>query len=309
MSSTAPLVSVVVPTFGRPTLLLRALTSVFGQTYETLEVIVVVDGPDEATIAALKNVRDARLRVLVNSRSLAAAGARNIGVDNAKGAWIAFLDDDDEWLPDKLEKQVQCASGRDDILVSCVSRLATGTRMSIRPESIYDGKSPLDEYLFDRASLRSSIGFIQTSSYFLSRSLYDRVRFIVGPHDDWDFVLRASKIEKARIEMLPDVLVVVHVDEQRPSLSTSGTWLASLQWIDSIRPIVTRRAYSGFCFGVVGPRAARARVYRAFVLLIYRAYRYGTPRPWQVLAFVGYWLMPERIIRKVRTQLARQIQL
>ena len=106
------LVSVIVPTLHRPTLLMRALASVFHQTWQEIEVIVVVDGPDPDTIAILQTIDDPRLRVIVNPRSLTAAGARNAGMDKAKGEWIAFLDDDDEWSPEKLAKQMAYAAGR-----------------------------------------------------------------------------------------------------------------------------------------------------------------------------------------------------
>src|SRR5271169_1967794 len=115
-----PLISVVIPTLRRPKLVLRALASALNQTYEQIEVIVVIDGPDEDTIDVLRRVNDPRLRVIVNPRSLTAAGARNVGVDHAKGEWIAFLDDDGEWLPGKIEKQIAFASNQDAVLISCL---------------------------------------------------------------------------------------------------------------------------------------------------------------------------------------------
>jgi glycosyltransferase involved in cell wall biosynthesis len=300
--SPTPLVSVVIPTLGRPTLLLRALTSVFNQTYQRLEIIVVVDGPDEATTDRLQSIADPRLHVIVNPRSLTAAGARNVGVDQAKGEWVAFLDDDDEWLPCKLEKQMSFVVLRENILVSCLSRVMTPHLVFIQPDVIYNNSIPLDEYLFDRHSPSSKFGFVQTSSYLVPRSLFDKVRFRTGnPHDDWDFLLRVSKVFRARIETVPEVLVILHVDEPRPSLSSSGTWTASLQWIDSVRPMITRRAYAGFCLGVVGPRTARERAFRGSLLVLYRAFRHGSPRIWRICAFMGFWLLPETVIRRLRT--------
>jgi hypothetical protein len=135
----------------------------------------------------------------------------------------------------------------------------------------------------------------------MPRSLFDRARFNVkSPHDDWDFVLHLSKQLGVHIETVPEVLVVLYSEEQRPSLSTSGSWRESLVWIDSIRPIITRRAYSGFCLGVVGPRAAKERAYEAFFLLLYRAFRFGSPRIWRILTFIGFWLLPEHIVRRLR---------
>ena len=297
------LVSVIIPTLCRPKLVLRALASVFNQTYEQIEVIVVVDGPDEETKEVLRSVSDRRLHVIFNPRSLTAAGARNIGVKYAKGEWIAFLDDDDEWMPSKIEKQMALASNRDAVLISCRSRVITPIETSVRPQVIYDNSLPLDEYLFDRRSLFSGSGFIQTSSYLMPRSLFDRARFDVeSPHDDWDFLLHLSKQLGVRIETVPEVLVILYSEEQRPSLSTSSTWQKSLFWIDSIRPIITRRAYSGFCLGVVGTRAAKERAYTTFFFLLYRAFRFGSPRIWHILPFISFWLLPKHVLRRLRGQ-------
>ena len=95
-------------------------------------------------------------------------------------------------------------------LVSCLSRVVTPTGSYIRPKLIYDNSVPIDEYLFDRRTLFGGWSFIQTSGYLLPRSLFDKVRFDVeSPHDDWGFVLRLSKQEGAKIETVPEVLVVL----------------------------------------------------------------------------------------------------
>ena len=295
------LVSVVIPTLRRPKLVSRALASVFNQTYEQLEVIVVVDGPDEDTTDVLLAVNDPRLQVVVNPRSLTAAGARNVGVDHAKGEWVAFLDDDDEWFPSKIEKQIAFASNRGAVVISCLSRVVTPTTTFVQPQATYDNSFPLDEYLFDRRALFGGSGFIQTSGYLMPRSLFDSARFNVeSPHDDWDFILHLSKQLGVRIETVPEVLVVLYSEEHRPSLSARSTWRASLAWIESMRPIITRRAYSGFCLGVVGSRAAKEHAYAASFLLLYRAFRFGSPRIWHILPFIGYWLLPKQILRQLR---------
>ena len=145
-----PRVSVVVPTLRRPALLLRALGSVFRQTVTDIEIIVVVDGPDPATQDALKGVDDTRMRVISNERSLTAAGARNAGAAIARGDWIAFLDDDDEWLPNKLEAQLAMGGAQPSVLVSCLSHVITPIATYTWPRVIYDNSTPIDEYLFVR---------------------------------------------------------------------------------------------------------------------------------------------------------------
>src|ERR1700761_5560426 len=104
-----PLVTAVIPTRNRPELVLRAVRSALGQTYSNLEVVVVVDGPDPATVAALEELRDPRVRTIALSRNVGGSEARNVGAREARGEWIALLDDDDEWLPEKLEKQMALA--------------------------------------------------------------------------------------------------------------------------------------------------------------------------------------------------------
>ena len=78
--------------------------------------------------------------------------------------------------------------------------------------------SPVDEYLFDRRSLFGGFPIIQTSSYLLPHQLFDKVRFDEEcPHDDWGFLLHLSKRIGAKIETVPEALVVLHFEEQRPS--------------------------------------------------------------------------------------------
>jgi glycosyltransferase involved in cell wall biosynthesis len=295
------LVSVIVPTRHRPTLLQRALESVFRQTWRELEVVVIVDGPDPGTIAVLQTIDDPRLRVIVNAQSLTAAGARNAGMDRARGDWIAFLDDDDEWLPQKLAKQLAYAEARGPALITCLSRVETPAESFVRPQVIYDNLLPIDEYLFDRRSPFARRGFIQTSSYLLPRELCHDLRFRTDtPHDDWDFLLRLLKLKAVRVETVPEILVNLYVDDARPSLSKSSTWLASLEWAERMRPLLTRRAYGGFCLGVVAPRALKERACYAPVLLLYRAFRHGSPRLWRGAAFLGVWLTPRRVLGRRR---------
>jgi glycosyltransferase involved in cell wall biosynthesis len=296
-----PSVSVVIPTLHRPKLVMRAIASVLEQTHKDIEIIVVVDGPDEETITVVRSMHDPRLHVVVNPRSLTAAGARNVGADYATGDWIAFLDDDDEWLSNKLERQIAFASSRGPALVSCLSRVVTPIATYVCPRVIYNNSTPVDEYLFDHRSLFMGSSFIQTSSYFLPRRLFDKIRFNVeSPHEDWDFILRLSKQAGARIETVPEVLVVLYFEEQRPSLASSTTWSASLSWIESVRSIITPRAYSGFCLGVAGCLAADAGAYEAFTKLLYRAVRSGSPRPWHVMRFLALWLIPRWLRRHLR---------
>ena len=102
----AALVSVVLPTRNRAELLQRTLGTVLAQGLPALEVIVVDDASTDGTPVLLAGLRDERIRTIRHPGRRGVAAARNIGVDAAAGRWVAFLDDDDLWAPNKLSRQV-----------------------------------------------------------------------------------------------------------------------------------------------------------------------------------------------------------
>jgi glycosyltransferase involved in cell wall biosynthesis len=108
-------VSVVVPTRDRAETVVRAVTSVLAQEQVELEVIAVDDGSRDDSAHVLAGLGEPRLRVLRNERSVGVAGARNLGIGAARMPWIAFLDDDDVWAPDKLRAPPQPQTLRDGI--------------------------------------------------------------------------------------------------------------------------------------------------------------------------------------------------
>lgn len=114
-----PLVSVVIPTYGRFEQLERAVRSVMSQQCDCIfEVVVVDDNPPDSQlsqqISSMLASRFPAIRHIANSGRRGGAGARNTGIEQARGKWIAFLDDDDEWLPGKLAAQVSKAGKVDD---------------------------------------------------------------------------------------------------------------------------------------------------------------------------------------------------
>jgi glycosyltransferase involved in cell wall biosynthesis len=104
-----PTVSVVIPTYKRGREVLRAVDSVLRQTFTDFEVIVVDDASPDDTRAVIAAVDDARVRYLAHEKNKGGCAARNTGMTAARGRWIAFLDDDDEWVANKLQKQLDVA--------------------------------------------------------------------------------------------------------------------------------------------------------------------------------------------------------
>ena len=101
-----PTISVIIPTYNRASLLKEALDSVLAQTYTDYEVIVIDDGSTDNTEEMMQAfLTDSRIRYIKQSNAGVSA-ARNHGIFEARGEWIAFLDSDDLWFPEKLEKQM-----------------------------------------------------------------------------------------------------------------------------------------------------------------------------------------------------------
>lgn len=101
-----PLVTVVIPTHNRCDLVRQAVASVLAQTWTNLELVVVDDGSTDGTREALRSLADPRLRIISGAHSGNVALLRNRGVAASAGEWVAFLDSDDLWEPDKLGRQI-----------------------------------------------------------------------------------------------------------------------------------------------------------------------------------------------------------
>lgn len=104
-----PFFTVVIPTHNRSNLLKRAITSVLDQTFANFEIIIVDDHSSDETLSIVRSFSDTRIRYMINNRTKGACGARNVGIFSAKGKWVAFLDDDDVWLTEKLQSQYESA--------------------------------------------------------------------------------------------------------------------------------------------------------------------------------------------------------
>jgi teichuronic acid biosynthesis glycosyltransferase TuaG len=104
--ATTPLVSVIVPTYQRQDYLIITLKSILAQSHRRLEVLVVSDGDDDETAAAVHSLDDSRAKYLFTDHAGFPAVPRNKGLRHAQGELLAFCDDDDVWYPTKLTQQI-----------------------------------------------------------------------------------------------------------------------------------------------------------------------------------------------------------
>lgn len=190
MTADAPLVSVVVPAYNAVRTLAATLQSVLDQTVQDFEVIVVDDGSSDGTVEVAQAVDDQRIRVIVQENGGAGA-ARNTGIADAAGTWVAFLDADDVWLPIKLERQLAYLSGFadvhavqagalfvDDSLEVLHARRCTPSKDALWETLLFQNLPAFLSTLLIRRSILEEIGYFDTELEIL---------------EEWDMAIRASR--------------------------------------------------------------------------------------------------------------------
>jgi glycosyltransferase involved in cell wall biosynthesis len=297
-------VTAVITTHGRPHLVSRALRSVVAQTVPPVEIIVVIDGPDGQTAEAIDALSIDGLRVVSLPVRRGGGGARNAGIAIARAPWIALLDDDDEWLPEKLARQLELARSVDDHvpITACLTRYQTPTGTFIQPRRLPRPDEDVSEYLLTRRSLYKGEGMVQTSMILAPRQLFVDVPFRehLPRHQDLDWVIRANRLAGARLHFVPEMLSVWYAEEPRATITGSVDWRPSVAWADDVRDLLTRRSYAGFLLTFVASLASRAGDRRSAGLLLRKAMATGGVRPAELSLFVGLWTIPQGLRLGIR---------
>lgn len=207
-----PLVSVVIPTRNRRQRVAAAISSAQGQTVADIEIIVVDDASTDDTDALLAELaaRDPRVRSFRQPEPAGAPRARNRALDEARGRFVAFLDDDDRWLPAKLERQVAFLHSRPElVLAGCHYRVDEGGGRPV------DYRGPAE---FTRDDLLWA-NYLRSASnaVVVPDRLPEPVRFDpeFPAYQDWDFYLQCSRF--GPVAVVPEVLgeYVVHDEPER----------------------------------------------------------------------------------------------
>jgi len=303
------LVSAVIPTFNRPSLVVVAVKSALNQTHHNMEIIVVVDGPDDSTSKALEAIADPRIRIVILPQHQGACGARNAGIQAAKGEWIAFLDDDDEWLPRKIE--LQMAAARRSVhripVVSCrvIARMPFGDE--VWPRRFPSAGEPISEYIFRRRSLSSGEAMIGTPMLLTKREILLKHPFRPGlrKHQDSDWVIRVANQEGVGFEFEPSALAICLYDQTFSGITNADDWCYSLRWIEEMRQVITPKAYSSFILLNVARQAASVATTREYLKLLELAIRRGKPDFFHILLYVGMRFVPRHVRIDVRTMIEK----
>lgn len=261
-----PLVSVVIPTFERPYFLKRAIESVLKQTYHQLEIIVVVDGLSEKTAALIDELQSNQvisISLIQTNEKVGGSEARNIGVRQASGEYIALLDDDDEWFETKMTAQIKEIQKKnltpsDDFL--CFTSLE---RYKDKNQKKYDKlpnvdyknskKNSIADYLFETKGLKN-IGFIQTSTVIVPKRLLIQTPFTKGliKHQDWDWLLNVDKEHRLKIIQVEDPQIIYHSDVPADTrVGYINRWRFTEQWVLKHRKEFSDFGYESFILNYI----------------------------------------------------------
>jgi glycosyltransferase involved in cell wall biosynthesis len=257
----APCVSVAISTWNRAHLVGRAIRSALAQTFDDFELLVVDDGSTDATPEVLAGVDDRRLRCVRHERNYGISRTRNTALGLARGVWLAFLDDDNEWAPDYLERQLAFAAARPGAGVAyCRARqryAPSGSEVELgelRQGQVFcalvEGWNPFVSSALIRRSLLVEAG-----------GLDERLRAT----EDRDLWMRLA--QRTEFAGSSEVLLIRH-ERHGPQLSRNPDLLAqdaavlAGKWRDAITATCGRRAFRRWQLRLV-LWAERCRVERA----------------------------------------------
>ncbi len=286
MNEQSPVVSAVIPTRNRPALVCRAVESVLSQTIQNIECIVVIDGPDEATCHALSQIADSRLKVIPLEQNAGGCEARNIGARTARAEWVALLDDDDEWLPQRLEKQLAAAAGSAEPATMVVSRFldrgAEGDEL-VRPHLFPKAGQPISDFLWCEVSCLGGIaGFPQTSTWLIRREFLLQVPFTPGLKvlQDLDWLLRGYPHPSMRVVFVDEPLTIFHNESTRQRITKRIDWQYSRQWAMTNRHLFSSKALGFFLvIYCLNPAAQQGVVWSEVKSVLQQIWRYGKVTP------------------------------
>ncbi|MCH8157675.1 MAG: glycosyltransferase family 2 protein [Nitrospinae bacterium] len=263
MVSPQPVVSVVIPAFNRAHLLSRSVRSALDQDFRDTEVLVINDGSTDNTSEVVRELakQDDRLKLVEHDRNKGEAAARNLGVREARGTFVAFLDSDDEWLPGKLSKQISVFRDAPSSVGAIMSRYSIiSPDGSEEPVRDWTDILPITEINL----LAKGCGLCMGVTFLVRKSVYDKI----GYYDeslpifvDLDWLCRLLSLYE--IVKLDDVHARYHkspmrrgemlADGVRKYEAKNADHLNSFKWIDRIRIKSQFYNYISLAYAANGP--------------------------------------------------------
>ncbi|MCG2739675.1 MAG: glycosyltransferase [Syntrophaceae bacterium] len=196
-----PVVSVVIPTFNRSGFIIEAIESVYAQTFGDFDVIVVDDGSNDGT-AEIVSEKFPLIEVIIQ-KNRGVSAARNVGINHSKGKYIAFLDSDDLWLPEKLQAQVDFFRENPDISICQTEELWIRNGKRVNPKNKHKKHSG---WIFKECI---PLCIVSPSAVMIKREVFEKIGLFdeeLPACEDYDLWLRAAL--QYEIITLPEPLII-----------------------------------------------------------------------------------------------------
>lgn len=203
-----PLISVVIPVYNRASVLSAALRSVTAQTFRDFEIIVIDDGSTDDIAATLGGFDTLSIRLLRHSQNRGAAAARNTGVRAAQGRFIAFLDSDDVWMPDKLAQQITVIESADGSTKACCT-----SYVAVRDDGKRESLVRLAARLDWNRHLLLGCNVSPGTTLLVERSCFEEVGYFdesMRRLEDWDWMLRYTA--RYRLATVDEALAKIYIN-------------------------------------------------------------------------------------------------
>lgn len=233
---TKPLISVIIPTFNRAAVLLRAIDSVLKQQYKNFELIIIDDGSTDGTEILLKTFIENGVLKYFRQENSGVSSARNCGAKMAKGEWLSFLDSDDEWLPHKLQVQIDFLKTNPNFSIVYGQEIWIRNGKRVNPRLIHQ---KFGGWIFDKCVLQC---LIAPSSVLLQKNLFIQMGgfdldYIVC--EDYDLWLKISSLYEVGFISSPIMIKHGgHIDQLSTKYVAMDMWrLRSLKRILTIRSL------------------------------------------------------------------------
>lgn len=282
-----PSVSVVIPTYGDQEVIVDAVQSALSQTVSPVEVVVASDGADPRKGDLLAALGDPRVRYVEAPHRRSASATRNYGITKARGDLVALLDDDDSWLPEKLDLQLRAYEqhGGGNLIVAGVEEIIALDGSSNRRPTKGFGRYRPEETLF-----RRGLG-VHTSTLLAPTTLFRAFPFneSIERHEDWEWLLTAGR--DVDLVIIPET-IARRVLRPGEGLSRPGGFKFSKTWYLANKSRMSKRTRSFCVTGVLSRKAAYDRNFTALPWLLCEHARTASLRPNGYLEMAAHWVLP-----------------
>lgn len=298
-----PLVSVVIPTFNRKHFLETALNSLYRQTYKNLEIIIVDDASSDGTsdFVTKEMKKDSRIQYIHHARNQGGGKARNTGINAAYGDYVTFLDSDDEYLPEKIAKQVNAArdlpNDRAQVIQCQILMIRDGKPRFRPPIPIKGQDQSAADYLFLGGG-QSYTPTLMVSTAHAKRILYNEK---LPKLQDVDFFIRIFDGNPA-YTLVPEQLATYNYFHRDNQISGSvPPYNIMKKWADSLGDRLDSRTSAFVNVNLLAFYASHERKHLTVLSALSEGARYGVIQERNAKILLARTLLPKRLYHSLKS--------